>query len=1718
MATTDDTGVAPVVDPPGMTGAETAGARATAAAEEAVKAAEAVAAEAAARARAAADEAVAAEAAAAAAKTALLAATGTVGTEPTALAPTTNTKALHVKAPEWAGPDGFLQYQEDVQLWNHMTTLADDKKGGAMRLALSGVAKEAARNVSVADLILPDGHKRLLECLRVIFGGSEAQRGQEAYRTLKTLYRGTRTMEEYLAAMGQALVQCRVNGYSMSNKTAAAIFLDQAGLDKHQQATTMSAAGVLSVKGHDSLRSITTALRDLWGGNTDLKPSSDAAMMVVTYGEHQAYVARRTTPTPPRTEVYRAPNKTNQTGCWYCGKSGHIHRDCRKRARDEAAAATRAAPSAASTQATDEEAFVAQETAHLVLIADGKDTTGLMARTGDVILDIGATSTIAGAAWVAEYVCRLSPYMRSLITSVEAAAVFTFGDGQTQRAHERVTLPIRIGSQTCHVATWVVAGNLPMLLSRKSMASLGVILDVAGRSMEVAALSVTVPLSMSGAGHLTFNALETKKKKRTAISATKPSPVLHTEVVAVATANRALAATTVSTEERTTLPQPTKRKETPLPAGGSTDPPQRALRAFTLTASSALVNKDGKVLDQQATKLHTQYGHCSAARLVTLLRQAGTTDKKVFEAVMRAVARCDVCQKTAPRPTRPLVTVPRDLKFNDALSVDLGHVAPTGWFLHAIDIGTRVSKAVALPNKEAPTVARALLSGWIVHHGAPRTLLADPGPEFNSAVWRIMAERHNITPLSTAAQAHWSNGIIERHNQTLKTMVTRMAADHPGASGQELLDLACYAKNSMGQHGGATPYQLMNGTTPRVPTAMTDALPALGDRRVPGDEALHRHLQLLHSARMAHTRAEADASLRRALGRNAANVPVADFSVGDAVYFWTDGVGFGRGGWQGPGHVTDVAAAKDEVRLQYGHQWVNRPTSQVRLVPQPSGPSPGAPSETSPSTSAPTVDDQWPPTRTIAEKHDDGTTTTQVSPSPTTPAAEEPAQDETVSQPTPDDLHERTSDMMAKVRAALDRIEAEPKDKPASPNRNNTVPHTAPAASDRPASVWEGRTRGGTRRVHFASTAPTPTTSAQRSFPALLAFRSKEEQEDYAVRLFGMRCSQINKDSHSHREGRLQQAEDAMTAIFTGPDTLEAALRRSGVATHQAFITRREMRRRSEIPISEAGAAFEEAIMSELAAWADLAVYTEVPYDGQTVLSTRWVLTLKEPDSPTSPPRRKARLVVRGFEDPDRDNVDSTSPTASRATFRVALSAMATHGFVPRTVDVRTAFLQGMPLDRPHAVFVQPPPHAKVPAGIVWQLRKCAYGLTDAPRRWYESVLKLMTVLGLVRSTLDHGLFTRHKDGQLLLVVAVHVDDFLFGGTAQAVQDFEAAVRKAFATGPTKSGSFNFTGVRVKTDLDEDTGRIAIRADQEPYVDSIDTIDIRPERKTEPGARLEPEELTLYRRATGALLWATGQTMPYLSCAATTLARRFGHAVVRDLTVANRVVRAAKAARPIPLLFMPMRGQQRLRLFVDASSVKAGVPTAHTGFAIFATSGTVAAGPMPPDAPMTLLLYTSHRQRRVTHSSFAAEVYALLEGVRAALELAAIHAHIHEGDEYRLAPIDAYTDNLSLYNTLDADGVVQPKEVGAAVQELREFYHGGSIASITWLRAHGQLADALTKAGRDTPLQRTLQTGRFGVRLSDNDYLTKSSTAAQHARTAVGRVYNGQDEPDDGRM
>ena len=328
---------------------------------------------------------------------------------------------------------------------------------------------------------------------------------------------------------------------------------------------------------------------------------------------------------------------------------------------------------------------------------------------------------------------------------------------------------------------------------------------------------------------------------------------------------------------------------------------------------------------------------------------------------------------------------------------------------------------------------------------------------------------------------------------------------------------------------------------------------------------------------------------------------------------------------------------------------------------------------------------------------------------------------------------------------------------------------------------------------------------------------------------------------------------------------------------------------------------------------------------------------------------------------------------------------------------------------------------------------------------------------------------------------------------ALEVRRFEATLRERFAADSTKVGAFTITGLAVAVVVDESSGVLSLRVNQNAYVESIDALSVSAARRAEASSPLTAAELTLYRRATGALLWATGQTHPFLVCAASMLVRRFTCAVVADLGVANRVIIAAKAARPMPLVYPSVGTAARLRPLTDVFSVKAGIPTALTACAVFLTPASVPAGLLAPDAPLSLVAYGSHRQRRVTHSSFAAEVYASLEGARAATEVAAVHALLATGEEFSLPPLDVYTDNLSVYNTLDADGVVQPKEVGAAVQELHELYYGGALATVTWLRARGQLADILTKHNRMSALADGIRTDRFNVRLGDADYLSKSS-------------------------
>jgi len=176
-----------------------------------------------------------------------------------------------------------------------------------MRMVLTGVAAEVARQIPVAALIEDKGHVALLNALRTAFGGSDGQRGHAAYRRLRGLYRGDRSMEVYLADVAVALADCRAHGYSLEGTLAAALVLRQAGLDASKQASTVALAASLRDEAGSEERAVSTALRDLWGGVSVLQAAPGAVMMVVTCAEHQELAARQTTPRPRPRRLPRNP-------------------------------------------------------------------------------------------------------------------------------------------------------------------------------------------------------------------------------------------------------------------------------------------------------------------------------------------------------------------------------------------------------------------------------------------------------------------------------------------------------------------------------------------------------------------------------------------------------------------------------------------------------------------------------------------------------------------------------------------------------------------------------------------------------------------------------------------------------------------------------------------------------------------------------------------------------------------------------------------------------------------------------------------------------------------------------------------------------------------------------------------------------------------------------------------------------------------------------------------------------------------------------------------------------------------------------------------------------------------------------------------------------------------------------------------------------------------
>ena len=186
---------------------------------------------------------------------------------------------------------------------------------------------------------------------------------------------------------------------------------------------------------------------------------------------------------------------------------------------------------------------------------------------------------------------------------------------------------------------------------------------------------------------------------------------------------------------------------------------------------------------------------------------------------------------------------------------------------------------------------------------------------------------------------------------------------------------------------------------------------------------------------------------------------------------------------------------------------------------------------------------------------------------------------------------------------------------------------------------------------------------------------------------------------------------------------------------------------------------FVDAKQEEIEKWKQMNVFEEIDREScdESLISTRWVCTEKIKGGRLV---CKARLVARGFEE-DQTQLTKNSPTCTKDSFRLLLSVLSSKSWKIHSLDIKSAFLQGKPLNR--TVYLKPPKEANT--SKAWKLKQAVYGLSDAGRHWYDRVKIEFLKLGLTVSKLDKAVFIYIKDGVCQGIIIAHVDDFLFGGS-----------------------------------------------------------------------------------------------------------------------------------------------------------------------------------------------------------------------------------------------------------------------------------------------------------------------------------------------------------------
>ena len=488
---------------------------------------------------------------------------------------------------------------------------------------------------------------------------------------------------------------------------------------------------------------------------------------------------------------------------------------------------------------------------------------------------------------------------------------------------------------------------------------------------------------------------------------------------------------------------------------------------------------------------------------------------------------------------------------------------------------------------------------------------------------------------------------------------------------------------------------------------------------------------------------------------------------------------------------------------------------------------------------------------------------------------------------------------------------------------------------------------------------------------------------------------------------------------------------------------------------------FENSRRRELESWIENGVF-EIVEDypisaSDNVISSRWLENVKE-DQSGKIVKFKSRLVIRGFEDKQVDFLQKDAPTVDKNSVKMLLQYAVNNGYDVFSGDISTAFLQGYEYEdvEDRIIYVRPPSGTNeilsASPKALWLLHKAAYGLSDAPRRFYMALKDAFLDSGLKRSVQDFAVFFALDDnGCTIGLLVSHVDDILFSGSQDFHDKIMSKFLQKFRLGSLKRNLFDYCGATIEV------SRGLITMSHEHYAKRI----ILPEPLSGDTERLltQPEYKT-FRTILGKLTWLATTSRPDLAYEVNVLSQHQSNPQVKHMNDLVTAVKNATFFASTRLEFRALDHQNMfLIVFTDASlannKVTSGISIKHTS-----QTGTIIliGSFIERTFVCNVVDWQSTKQKRVARSTLTSETLAMTDSIDRAFALKN-HYQVTQGLDI---PILVIADCQSLVATSHSTTSIAEKRLQIDLGAIRESIERNEI-KVVHVNTQHMLADSLTK-------------------------------------------------------